>query len=83
MALVALAVLFQMQERMSRAAPLPELTAADIMELMEWALIRRPSEAELIARISRRHEKREQSARNKRIAKKSRRKPAGNSLKYE
>ena len=83
MALVALAVLFQMQERMSRAAPLPELTAADIMELMEWALIRRPSEAELIARISRRHEKREQSARNKRIAKKSRRKPAGNSLKDE
>jgi len=53
------------------------------MELMEWALIRRPSEAELIARISRRHEKREQSARNKQLAKKRRRKQAENSSKYE
>jgi len=74
MALVALAVLFQMQERMSSTAPLPELTAADIMELMEWALVQRPSEAELIARITRRHEKRRRSAENKRLAAENRRK---------
>ena len=66
MALVALAVLFQMQERLSGSALLPDLTAADIMEPMEWALIRRPSETELVARIARRHEKRKRSAAHKR-----------------
>ena len=80
MALVALAVLFQMQERMSEApAAIPNLTAADIVELMEWALMKRPSEAELIARIERRHEKRERSARNKREAQKKKRKRAAKS----
>jgi len=75
MALVALAVLFQMQERMSGNALLPGLTAADIMELMEWALVQRPSEADLIARITRRHEKRQRSAANKQSAAQKRRKP--------
>ena len=80
MALVALAVLFQMQERMSEApTAIPNLTAADIVELMEWALMKRPSEAELIARIERRHEKRERSARNKREAQKKKRKRAAKS----
>lgn len=74
MALVALAVLFQMQERMSEAAGLTQLTTADIVELMEWALIKRPSEADLIARIERRHEKRQRSARNKRAAQQKKRK---------
>ena len=80
MALVALAVLFQMQERMSTTALLPELTAADIMELMEWALIRRPSEVDLIERIARRHRKRETSARNKRSAAESRRRNGANPI---
>ena len=79
MALVALAVLFEMQERMSEAAAIPNLTAADIVELMEWALMKRPSEAELIARIERRHEKRERSARNKRAAQKKKRNGQPNS----
>ncbi len=74
MALVALAVLFQMQERMSSTGPLSDLTAADIVELMEWALVQRPSEADLIARITRRHEKRRRSAENKRLAAGNRRK---------
>ena len=66
MALVALAVLFQMQERMNDESCVPNLTSADIVELMEWALIKRPSEVELIARIEKRHAKREKSAKSKR-----------------
>lgn len=65
MALVALAVLFVMQERMSGALEIGELTAADVVELMEWALIKRSSEAELTARIEKRHRKRRASAASK------------------
>ena len=65
MALVALAVLFVMQERMSGALEIGELTAADVAELMEWALIKRPSEAELTARIEKRHRQRRASAASK------------------
>jgi len=68
MALVALAVLFQMQERQSGTCGISELTTSDIVELMEWALIKRPSEGELIARIQRRHAKRRRSAENKQEA---------------
>lgn len=68
MALVALAVLFQMQERVSGETGIPNLTSTDIVELMEWALVKRPSEDELIARIQRRHQKRERSAVHKREA---------------
>jgi SRSO17 transposase len=53
MALVALAVLFIMEERMSDELGLGQLTAADIVELMEWAVISKPTESELIARIQR------------------------------
>lgn len=65
MALVALAVLFTMQERMSGETGIVALTAADVVELMEWALIRRPTEAELLARIESRHRKREAAAASK------------------
>jgi len=68
MSLVALAVLFQMQERMAHSEALPNLTAADVVELMEWALVKKPTEAELTERILRRHRKRERSALNKREA---------------
>lgn len=77
MALVALAVLFVMQERLSGALEIEELTAADVVELMEWALIKRPSEAALIARIEKRHRKRRAAAASKHRAQKRRRRVHG------
>ena len=76
MALVALAVFFQMEERLTDPTGIANLTAADISEMIEWVIIRKPSEAELLARIERRHRAREQSksAAIKRQRKKSRQK---------
>lgn len=64
MALVSLAILFTMEERQSGAFPVTELTCADIVELMEWVLISKPSAGALIERIERRHEKRRRAAAN-------------------
>jgi SRSO17 transposase len=61
MALVALAVYFQMEERLVDPAGLGNLTASDITEMIEWVVIRKPSEAELLERIERRHRAREKS----------------------
>ena len=76
MALVALAVFFQMEERLTDPGGMANLTAADITEMIEWVIIRKPSEAELLARIERRHRARAQSksAAIKRQRKKSRQK---------
>ena len=51
MALVALAVFFQMEERLTDPSGISNLTAADITEMIEWVIIRKPSEAELLERI--------------------------------
>ena len=74
MALVALAVFFQMEERMIDPSGITNLTAADITEMIEWVIIRKPSEAELLERIERRHRVRERSKSSaiKRQRKKSR-----------
>lgn len=64
MALVSLAILFTMEERQSEAFPVSELTCADIVELMEWVLISKPSAGALVQRIERRHEKRQRAAAN-------------------
>ena len=64
MALVSLAILFTMEERQSGAFPVTQLTCADIVELMEWVLISKPSAGALIERIERRHEKRRRAAAN-------------------
>ena len=61
MALVALAVLFQMEERLSDPGGIGNLTASDITEMIEWAIIRKPTEGELLERIERRHQARAQS----------------------
>ena len=61
MALVALAVLFQMEERLSDPAGIGNLTAGDITEMIEWAIIRQPTESELLERIERRHQARARS----------------------
>ena len=58
MALVSLAILFTMEERLLNPLPIRELTCADIVELMEWVLIAKPSAGELLQRIERRHDKR-------------------------
>lgn len=68
MALVALAVLFATQERRSGELSRTGLTMADVEELMEWALVRRPSEQELLARIEARHRKRQAVATRKKTA---------------
>lgn len=80
MALVALAVCFQMEERLADPSGIADLTARDITELIEWAIIRKPSEEELLERIERRHRAREQSksAALRSQKKKSRRKSRGN-----
>ena len=61
MALVALAVLFQMEERLNDPGGIGNLTASDITEMIEWAIIRKPTEAELLERMERRHRARAQS----------------------
>jgi len=61
MALVALAVCFQMEERLADPSGLANLTAYDITEMIEWVIIRKPSEAQILERIERRHRAREQS----------------------
>ena len=66
MALVAMALLFVMRERMDEQVSEVNLTCADVVELMEWVLMRRPTEAELIGRIKKRHRKRQAAAASKR-----------------
>ena len=61
MALVALAVLFQMEERLSDPGGIGNLTASDITEMIEWAIIRKPTESELLERMERRHRARARS----------------------
>jgi SRSO17 transposase len=64
MALVALAVLFEMEERMMNPSGIGDLTATDVTEMIEWALINKPTESELLERMMRRHQARERSKRN-------------------
>lgn len=68
MALVALAVLFATQERRSGELSQTGLTMADVEEMMEWALVRKPSEQEVLARVEARHRKRQAGAANKKAA---------------
>ena len=64
MALVSLALLFLMEERLLNPLEMPLLSAADVVELMEWMLIKRPTEEEMIERVRRRHAKRALNGRN-------------------
>ena len=58
MALVSVALLFMMEERLLNPMEMPMLSAADIVEMMEWVLVQRPTEKELLERIRRRHTQR-------------------------
>lgn len=63
MALVILAVLFQMEERMMSPTGISDLTACDITDIIEWVLVAKPTEEEVIRRIENRHEDRRKSRR--------------------
>ena len=58
MALVALALFLLMEERLTNPMEMPMLSARDIVEMIEWVLVKQPTEQELIERIERRHAKR-------------------------
>ena len=75
MALVALAVNFQMEERMIDPDGLGNLTANDITEMIEWVVVRKPTEAELLDRIERRHRARSKSKRDALLRQREKQKP--------
>jgi len=62
MALVSLALLFMMEQRLLLADHAPLLSAADIVELLDWRLARPRTESELVASIEARHRQRERNA---------------------
>jgi len=61
MAMVCLATLFLMEERMFNAMGMELLSAHDIVEMLDWAFRKRRSENELIDHIRKRHERRARS----------------------
>jgi SRSO17 transposase len=62
MALVGLAMLFMMQQRLLLAEAAPLLSARDIVDLLDWHLARPRTAAEALAAVARRHEVRERQA---------------------
>ena len=62
-ALVMLAMLFNLRERMMHAESVPQLTCADVVELLVHFLPRRATtQREVLEQLSRRHRKRQQAA---------------------
>lgn len=55
MALVSLALLFLMEERLLNPMEYALLSAADIVEMLNWALVKQPTEEQMHQRIQRRH----------------------------
>jgi len=64
MAMVALALLFIMEQRMLLAESAPLLSAADIVKLLDWHLARQRTQAESIAAIEESHRQRQQNTRS-------------------
>lgn len=62
MAMVSLALLFMMEQRLLLAQSAPLLSARDIVELLEWHLVGPRSQEEVVNAIERRHRKRERNA---------------------
>ncbi|MEZ5323511.1 MAG: hypothetical protein R3F19_00375 [Verrucomicrobiales bacterium] len=81
MALVSLALLFVMEQRLLLAQHAPLLSAADIVELLDWRLARPRTENQVIASIEARHRQRERNALNtqnrirEKIGRRKKRKP--------
>ena len=64
MALVSLALLFLMEERLLNPMGLSLLSAADVVELLDWALVSRPTEEQMLQRVQRRHAQRARNGSN-------------------
>ena len=64
MALVSLALLFLMKERLLNPMGLSLLSAADVVELLDWALVSRPTEEQMLQRVQRRHAQRARNGSN-------------------
>lgn len=64
MALVSLALLFLMEERLLNPMGLPLRSAADVVELLDWALVSRPTEEQMLQRVQRRHAQRARNGSN-------------------
>lgn len=64
MALVSLALLFLMEERLLNPMEYPLLSAADVVEFLDWALATRPTEEEMFRRMERRHAQRAANGKN-------------------
>jgi SRSO17 transposase len=64
MAMVSLALLFMMEQRLLLGQHAPLLSAADIVELLDWRLARPRTEIQVVASIQTRHRQRERNAFN-------------------
>ena len=62
MAMVSLALFFMMDQRLLLKESAPLLSAGDIVELLDWHLARKPTQAETVAAIEARHRQRERNA---------------------
>lgn len=69
MAMVCLATLFLMEERLLNPMGMEMLSAHDIVEMLDWAFRKHRSEHELIEHIRNRHRRRARSATNARARK--------------
>lgn len=65
MAMVGVALLFVLEQREQLAKTLPQLSAADITELLHWQFVTRPTREQLIERIASRHLRRSNSTASK------------------
>jgi hypothetical protein len=69
MAMVCLATLFLMEERMFNPMGMPLLSAHDIVELLDWAFRKHRSASEMIEYIAKRHDQRARNAATARLRK--------------
>ena len=58
MAMVALAILFVMEEKVLLERDAPMLSARDVAEILDWYMRARPPVHEIIARVRTRHDRR-------------------------
>ena len=65
MALVGLALLFLLEERMDHAGPIPQLSPTDISELIHWHFCTQPSREAVIDQIQQRHRRRQSASESK------------------
>ncbi len=69
MAMVCLATLFLMEERLFNPMEMPLLSARDIVEMLDWAFRSPRSEDDMIRHIAARHERRARNAAGARVRK--------------